>query len=146
MPISWHSKFYPHIHRIWSSWVVVLSDTADSTVKRESILERVWPLHHCHTHFTSCYVSLSYKAWRQDHKGVNIKPKKGDPNCDTQEMISAGRPWFRFSGAAGNHLMNKCVPFGRCSTEGALWSDDLMPSKLESSNRSMCIVNIIKAI
>lgn len=66
------------------------------------------------------------EGWRQDHKGSNIKPLNGTYNCDISVMILNERQWFRFSGAAGNQLMNSCVPGLSCGTHISLWSDDLV--------------------
>lgn len=70
--------------------------------------------------------------WRKDHKGSYLHPKNywNEFNCDPREMVAAGRPWFRFSGEAGNRLMNKCVPQLSCGTNLALWSDDPMPTQV----------------
>ena len=73
--------------------------------------------------------------WRKDHSGSNIKPIDGDWNCDKKPMIDAGRPWFRFTGAAGNRLLNHCVRSAdatgtSCGTGEAIWSDASMPTEI----------------
>lgn len=68
------------------------------------------------------------EGWRQDHKGSRILPRNNWYNSDTEDMIESGRPWFRFSGDAGNKLLNECVPRLSCGSLGALWSDDNMPT------------------
>ena len=72
-----------------------------------------------------------------DHLDSGIKPVNGGYNCDTRDMIAAGRPWFRFAGSAGNRLLDHCVPSywdnnhkGSCGTATALWSDDPMPNSI----------------
>ena len=72
-----------------------------------------------------------------EHSDTGIKPVNRDWNCDTRDMIEAGRPWFRFAGSAGNRLLDHCVPSyrysgdsGSCGTVAALWSDDPMPSSI----------------
>ena len=71
-----------------------------------------------------------------DHSDTGIKPVNGNYNCDTKDMIAAGRPWFRFAGSAGNRLLDHCVPSywgnnkGSCGTGAALWSDDPMPKSI----------------
>lgn len=44
-------------------------------------------------------------AFRADNKGMNLRPKDGMHNCDTYNMIIAGRPWFRFQAPAGKSLV-----------------------------------------
>ena len=63
--------------------------------------------------------------WRQDHYGSKLYP--GLPNCDTTKMISDGRQWFRFAGAAGSMMLNKCPPQYSCGTHGGIWTNDTMP-------------------
>ena len=75
------------------------------------------------------------EAWRQDHNNSDIKPTINNHNqywyqCDTEEMMAANRPWFRFSGSAGNKLADWCIPHDSCGTSVALWSDDPMPSEI----------------
>lgn len=49
--------------------------------------------------------------------------------CDPKRMNNQGRPWFRFSGAAGSKLMNTCPPRYSCGSNVALWSNAVMPTK-----------------
>ena len=67
------------------------------------------------------------EAWRQDHNGSRIIPN-GSQACDTRTMVSHGRPWFRFTAAAGSMLLNRCPPAYSCGTNAPLWSNDTMPS------------------
>lgn len=50
--------------------------------------------------------------------------------CDTKSMINSGRPWFRFSGAAGSRMLNRCVVRKSCGTNIPMWSDDPMPIEI----------------
>ena len=72
--------------------------------------------------------------WRKDHSGSSIKPVDGYYNCDTRDMTASGRPWFRFTGAAGNRLLDHCVSSTAegwsCGTGGAIWSDATMPTEV----------------
>ena len=76
--------------------------------------------------------------WRKDHSDSGIRPVDGNYNCDTRDMIAAGRPWFRFAGPAGNRLLDHCIPSywsnnrGSCGTGAALWSNDQMPKSIGS--------------
>ena len=45
-------------------------------------------------------------------------------------MIKAGRPWFRFTGNAGNKLLDHCVPATSCGTVFSLWSNSTMPDEI----------------
>ena len=44
-------------------------------------------------------------------------------------MIEQGRPWFRFSGEAGNRLLDSCrsLPTWSCGTYLGMWSNAAMP-------------------
>ena len=64
------------------------------------------------------------EEWRADNKGNRLN---GMNNCDTQTMIDFGRPWFRFTYAAGNRLLNSCPPDNSCGTLVGMWSDVNMP-------------------
>ena len=56
------------------------------------------------------------QSWRKDHNGTNISYKENTHHCDPREMVSAGRPWFRIAGKAGNRLLDRCVPVKSCGT------------------------------
>ena len=45
-------------------------------------------------------------------------------------MIDAGRPFFRFTGAAGNRLLDHCVPDYSCGTAAVMWSNAQMPTQI----------------
>ena len=45
-------------------------------------------------------------------------------------MVTAGRPWFRFSSSAGNKLADFCVPLWSCGTGATLRSNSTMPSSV----------------
>ena len=64
--------------------------------------------------------------WRQDDHGSAFKPN-GSTHCDTASMIAQGRPWFRFSGAAGHQMLDHCPPAYSCATHAAVWTDAEMP-------------------
>lgn len=68
------------------------------------------------------------ESWRLDHKSSNIKPINGAYNSDARDMVESGRPWFRFTGSAGTHILDKCVPKSSCGTYAAMWSNASMPS------------------
>ena len=67
------------------------------------------------------------ESWRRDYKGSAIRPVNGSLNCDT--LIGEGRPWFRFSGEAGNRLLDSCrlLPEWSCGTHLGMWSNAAMP-------------------
>ena len=67
-------------------------------------------------------------SWRMDHSGSSITPIAGERNDGTDRMIKQGRPWFRFSGSAGNMMLNHTVPENSCGTHLVLWSNNTMPS------------------
>lgn len=70
------------------------------------------------------------ESWRQDHSGSKSKPVNGEWNCDPKAMAAIGRPWFRFSGPAGDHLLDKCIPYNSCGTEQPIWTDAVMPTSV----------------
>ena len=70
------------------------------------------------------------ESWRLDHSGSRIRPNNGDHNCDTKDMINAGRPWFKFTGNAGDKLLDHCVPIWSCGTGATMWSNSTMPDKV----------------
>ena len=45
-------------------------------------------------------------------------------------MVAERRPWFRFSGHAGNKLADFCVPTWSCGTAATMWSNSVMPYRI----------------
>ena len=67
------------------------------------------------------------ESWRSDNKGRKLN--RGN-NCDSPDMKNNGRPWFRFTGPAGNQLLNTCPPENSCGTIAGIWSDAAMPTMI----------------
>lgn len=63
--------------------------------------------------------------WRRANQGGRTD---GYSRCDTQEMIDQNSPWFRFTGEAGNRLLNSCPPKDSCGTARRIWSSSPMPA------------------
>ena len=79
---------------------------------------------------TECENAISLtESWRNDHSGSN-STVDGKWNCDPPKMVAAGRPWFRFSGKAGSHLLDKCIPYNSCGTQQPMWTDAAMPKSV----------------
>ena len=77
-----------------------------------------------------CLLAINLtEIWRVDHNGNGLRRKDGQLNCDTEPMVKQGRPWFRFSGAAGNRLLDSCPPINSCGTIDGMWSDEVMPKR-----------------
>ena len=70
-------------------------------------------------------------SWRKDAHGANAKP--GGPHskdgyaCDFHGNSSQ---WFRFTGGAGNEMLNSCPKENSCGTAIPFWSDERMPKAL----------------
>ena len=80
---------------------------------------------------TECLTAINLtESWRLDHSGSYIRPINGNYNTDPRDMVTAGRPWFRFIGNAGNKLADFCVPVYSCGTGATLWSNSTMPSSV----------------
>lgn len=80
---------------------------------------------------TECKIAINLtETWRRDHDAFGIWPIHGRKNGDTKRMISEGRPWFRFSGSAGNKMFNKCAPYGSCGAAIPLYSKSAMPTQV----------------
>ena len=79
-----------------------------------------------------CQQAVSYtQSWRRDHKGSNIKPgglySSGGYACD----LNINSPqWFRFSGAAGTHMLDSCPKRKSCGAYYPLWTDERMPTQI----------------
>ena len=69
------------------------------------------------------------ESWRNINSGPAL-PQKGHYKCDQQDMVAAGRPWFRFTGLAGTRISSKCVPHNSCGTGVPLWTDKPMPREI----------------
>ena len=71
------------------------------------------------------------ESWRRDTNGADLKPggnhSKNGYACD----ISLGRRWFRFTGAAGNKILNTCPRPNSCGTRVPYWTDKAMPTEAE---------------
>ena len=70
------------------------------------------------------------EPWRVDHNSSDIKPINGYYNGDVVRMIKEGRPWFRFTAAAGNRMLDRCVPKYSCGTAMPYFSNSTMRSAL----------------
>lgn len=68
------------------------------------------------------------ESWRKDRNGTQIKPINNGYSCDTGPMVNNGRPWFRFTGAAGTRLLDTCPMLFSCGTFAPLWSISPMPA------------------
>ena len=85
---------------------------------------------------TECQSAINLtEYWRKDYYGNNIRPINGNANCDARDMVASGKPWFRFTEAAGIRLFNQCIPSlnnnaGSCGTHIAMWSNDSMPQQV----------------
>ena len=72
------------------------------------------------------------ESWRTD---IGSKIKPGGPFSKDQyacDFHFSSAYWFRFMGAAGNRMLNKC-PNKKysCGTLNAYWTDDEMPQQIE---------------
>lgn len=71
------------------------------------------------------------EAWRITDRGGSSGITNRD---DTYFMVLEwGRPWFRFSGAAGNRIMDTCPPSYSCHSRYSIWSDAPMPTVIGQS-------------
>lgn len=73
-----------------------------------------------------CKLALNYtNSWRRDYQGSNIRPggTSDGSNCDLKR-----KAWFRFTGAAGNRMLNSCPKKYSCGTVFPYWTDEKMPS------------------
>ena len=105
---------------------------ADCRQKKGPSTTTTKPTTTTHIHFPEpCEQALNVtQPWRHERSPRSQKPISGNPNCDPTRMISDGRPWFRFSGQAGNHLLDHCIPGYRCGTKATLWSNASMPTAI----------------
>ena len=67
--------------------------------------------------------------WRLEHRAQNLKPggehSFGDYACDYYTL-----QWFRFTGAAGQRMLDRCPPAESCGTYMPLWTDIQLPDKV----------------
>ena len=84
------------------------------------------------THFHQpgeCEAAINLtESWRHEFSARDQKPVNGAYNCDPRDMTNNGRKWFRFTGSAGNGLLDHCIDEYRCGTHATLWSNATMPS------------------
>ncbi|XP_067952069.1 uncharacterized protein [Watersipora subatra] len=71
------------------------------------------------------------RSWRMDHNGSDIRPGFGPHAndgyaCDFHENLK----WFRFTGEAGNRLLNTCPPLRSCGGFYSFWTDSKMPQQV----------------
>ena len=67
------------------------------------------------------------ESWRQHSAIYKVN---NDWECDTKKMVENGRPWFRFTGSAGNILSDHCKNQFSCGTKSPMWSDAEMPTEV----------------
>ena len=67
--------------------------------------------------------------WRLEHRAQNLKPggahSFGDYACDYYTL-----QWFRFTGAAGQRMLDRCPPAESCGTYMPLWTDIQLPDNV----------------
>jgi len=76
-----------------------------------------------------CLTATNFtESWRMEHNGSNYEA--GGANslngyaCDLHQDTV----WFRFTGAAGNRMLNSCPEPKSCGTYAPLWTDGIMPT------------------
>ena len=84
-----------------------------------------------------CKTAINYtQSWRKDHKGSNIKPgghnSRSGYACDLHKTDSQ---WFRFSGAAGDKMLNTCPKWLSCGAYYPIWTDEKMPQVVGVESR-----------
>ena len=77
-----------------------------------------------------CQQAVNYtQSWRRDYKGSEIRPgglhSSGGHACD---LNINSTQWFRFSGAAGTHMLDSCPKWLSCGTVYPYWTDERMPT------------------
>ena len=79
-----------------------------------------------------CQQAVNYtQSWRRNHEGSGIRPGGPDSQegyaCDFGESSSR---WFRFSGAAGTHMLDSCPKRRSCGTRYSYWTDEKLPKDI----------------
>ena len=77
-----------------------------------------------------CHNATNFtQHWRLEHRAQNLKPggehSFGDYACDYYTL-----QWFRFRGAAGQKMLDRCPPAESCGTYMPLWTDIQLPDKV----------------
>ena len=79
-----------------------------------------------------CKQAVNYtQSWRRDHSGSDIRP--GGPNSANKYACDFHRrstQWFRFSGAAGTHMLDSCPKYLSCGTNIPYWTNQRMPQEV----------------
>ena len=79
-----------------------------------------------------CQQAVNYtQSWRRDHLGSFLRP--GGPNSKDSfacDFGASSSQWFRFSGAAGTHMLDSCPEFLSCGTAYPFWTDERMPTQI----------------
>ena len=77
-----------------------------------------------------CQNAVNYtEPWRRDHLRSNFKPK--GPRSHKRYACDLGvtsNSWFRFTGKAGNQMLNRCPKYQSCGSLKPLWTDEEMPT------------------
>ena len=81
---------------------------------------------------TECQNAVNYtESWRRDHLGTNVRPiglhSQRGYACD---LGVSSNFWFRFTGEAGNQMLNKCPRIRSCGAFKPLWTDEKMPDAI----------------
>ena len=59
-----------------------------------------------------------------------------DPRCDRNDLVQG---WYRFQGAAGDQMPDKCVPINHCGTHAPGWLSGAHPTAAEGVvTRKVC--------
>ena len=56
-----------------------------------------------------CQRAINFtEFWRLEHRGMFEETNLTRRQCDLQQLVRLGNPWFRFAGDAGTHLLDHC--------------------------------------
>ena len=78
------------------------------------------------------YTVLSEADRAQGHIVINTRSYR----CDRDDLVPG---WYRFQGAAGDRMADKCVPVNHCGTQYPGWLNGIHPTVSEGvATRSVC--------
>ena len=66
----------------------------------------------------------------------HIRMNASNYRCDRDDLVPG---WYRFQGAAGDRMADKCVPIGHCGTRNPGWLNGTHPTVSDGAvNRRVC--------
>lgn len=68
------------------------------------------------------------ESWRVDHTGADFKPHTANSDSGYACDFTKNLEWFRFTGAAGSVMLDRCPKYQSCGAKYPYWTNERVPA------------------